>query len=237
MKVRKFHVYLTLVMISTGFLISNSIEVTKLRNLERQGQIQLQEELRYNEQIVAVQEENRKLVAKLMSLQQEVNEKEKAMAQRQSEAASVLAELETARMMAGVVAVEGPGIVVTMQDNPNASNYVDITNYIVHENDIWRVVNELYAAGAEAISINGQRLVSNSSIRCVGPTVIVNGVKSAAPFVITAIGDSSTLESALYLPNGIMDYFNGYVKIEVAKKDHVQLPAFVGDKNVDKSIS
>lgn len=157
------------------------------------------------------------------------------MAQQKSEAADTLAQLEAARMLSGVVAVEGPGLVITMQDSQSAASSSDIANYIVHEQDVRLVVNELRAAGAEAISINGQRLVSNSSIRCVGPTIIVNGIKSAAPFVISAIGNPETMESALHLPGGVLQSLQDFVQIDLAKKEKVQLPAFVGDAKTKHS--
>lgn len=236
MKVRKFHVYLTFVTLATGFLIANSIESTKLRTKVRESDQQWQQETQINERILAEKEQNRKLEIELVALQKQVGTVEDEMAEQQSAAAEVLKDLEAARMLAGVVQVEGPGLVVTLQDSPNAASSGDITKYIVHEQDIRRVVNELFAAGAEGISINNQRLVSNSAIRCVGPTVIVNGVKSAAPFVITAIGDPITLENALKLPGGVMNLLEGYVQIDVVKKEMVQLPAFVGEtKNISSS--
>ncbi|MCK9909967.1 DUF881 domain-containing protein, partial [Microbacteriaceae bacterium K1510] len=166
------------------------------------------------ERILAEKEQNHNLETQLIELQRQVGKVEEAMAQQQSEAADTLSELDAARMLAGVVPVEGPGIEVTMQDNQNAANNPDVTNYIVHEQDVRLVVNELRAAGAEGISINGQRLVSNSAIRCVGPTIIVNGIKSAAPFVITAIGDPTTLENALHLPGGVLQSLQDFVQIQ-----------------------
>ncbi|MDT3414845.1 uncharacterized protein YlxW (UPF0749 family) [Brevibacillus aydinogluensis] len=231
----KFQLYLTIVTFCTGFLIATSIETTKLLRTERMNDLQFQQETQLNERILAEKEQNRQLEDQLLDLQRQVGKVEEAMAQRKSEAAAILSELEAARMMAGVVPVEGPGVVVTMQDSQNAASSADVTNYIVHEQDVRLVVNELRAAGAEAISINGQRLVSNSSIRCVGPTIIVNGIKSAAPFVITAIGDPNTLESALNLPGGVLSTLRDFVQIEVAKKDKVVLPAFVGDAKTKHS--
>ena len=230
-----FQLYLTIVTFCTGFLIANSIETTKLMRMEQRNNQQLQQETQLNERILAEKERNRQLEMQLMDLQRQVSKVEEAMAQRKSEAAAILGDLEAARMMAGVVPVEGPGIVVTMQDSQNAANSPDVTNYIVHERDVRLVVNELRAAGAEAISINGQRLVSNSAIRCVGPTIIVNGIKSAAPFVISAIGDPNTLENALKLPGGVLQTLQDFVQIEVTKKEHVQLPAFVGDAKTNPS--
>jgi uncharacterized protein YlxW (UPF0749 family) len=224
-----FQLYLTIVTFTTGMLIANSIVSTKLTRTEQLNDQQLQQENQLNERILAEKEQNRHLEVQLLELQRQVGKVEEAMAQRKSEAAEILSQLEAARMMAGVVPVEGPGVVVTLQDSQNAASSPDVTNYIVHEQDVRLVVNELRAAGAEAISINGQRLVSNSAIRCVGPTIIVNGIKSAAPFVITAIGDPNTLESALNLPGGVVQTLQDFVQIEVTKKDLVQIPAFVGD--------
>jgi uncharacterized protein YlxW (UPF0749 family) len=226
----KFTLYLTLVTICTGFLISASIESTKLSKKEQQNENQFQRETQLNERILAEKKENQQLEVQLLELQRKVSQVEKALAARESEAAAILGELEAARMMAGVVPVNGPGVVVTLQDGQQAAHAQDVTRYIVHEQDVRLVVNELRAAGAEAISINGQRLVSNSEIRCVGPTIIVNGVKSAAPFVITAIGDPTTMINGLHLPGGVMQLLQDYVQIEVQKHDLVEIPAYVGNE-------
>lgn len=225
----KFQMYLTIVTFSTGFLVATSIETTKLMRTEKMNNQVFQQETQLTDRILSEKEQNRHLENQLIDLQRQVGKVEEAMAARKEEAADILGQLEAARMQAGVVAVEGPGIVVTMQDSQHASTSADITNYIVHEHDVRLVVNELRAAGAEAISINGQRLVSNSSIRCVGPTIIVNGVKSAAPFVVSAIGDPVTLEGALNLPGGVLQSLQDFVQIDVAKHAALQLPAFVGD--------
>ncbi|USG67564.1 DUF881 domain-containing protein [Brevibacillus ruminantium] len=231
----KFNIYLTLVTFCTGFLVATSVETTKLLQRERMNDQLFQKETQLNERILAEKEQNRHLENQLLDLQRQVGKVEEAMAQRKSEAGSILSELEAARMRAGVVPVEGPGVIVTMQDSQNAGSAPDVANYIVHEEDVRLVVNELRAAGAEAISINGQRLVSNSAIRCVGPTIIVNGIKSAAPFVISAIGDPHTLESALHLPGGVMQSLQDFVQIDLAKKDKLKLPAYVGDAKTKHS--
>ena len=70
---------------------------------------------------------------------------------------------------------------------------VELSENIIHDQDVLRVVNELWASGAEAISINNIRLGPNSSVRCVGPVVNVNGAKVASPIKIRAIGDQDTL--------------------------------------------
>ncbi len=88
----------------------------------------------------------------------------------------------------------GRGSLFMLQDspkrNPSETRQDVVNDYIVHDRDIREIVNELFAAGAEAISVNGQRLVASSSIRCVGPVVLVNSTQVAPPFMIKAIGKS-----------------------------------------------
>jgi uncharacterized protein YlxW (UPF0749 family) len=79
--------------------------------------------------------------------------------------------------------------------------------------DIQALVNELWAAGAEAVSVNNQRVVTRTSIRCVGPTVLVNGVRMAAPYVVKAIGPSADLEMALRMPGGFLDSMAQLIKM------------------------
>lgn len=237
MRIRRHHVYLTFVTLTTGFLISNSIELTKERESVKKNDQRWVQVGQLNEQILAEKQANESLEEQLLELQQKVAVIEESLAKRESEAKEILKELDAARMLAGVLAVEGPGVEVTLRDNPNAGSSGDISNNIVHEQDVTLVVNELRAAGAEAIAVNGQRVVSNTAIRCVGPTIIVNGVKSAAPFVVTAIGNPNVLEGALKLPGGVIDGLDDFIKIEVVKKDRLELPAYVGESKFDTTSS
>ena len=96
------------------------------------------------------------------------------------------------------------------------------------------MVNELRAAGAEAISLNGQRLIGSSEIRCVGPTVLVNERRLAAPFVISAIGNPQTLESSLKLRGGVIENFKFWgIKADVVQSDQVRVPAFKGNRTFE----
>jgi len=84
-------------------------------------------------------------------------------------------ELEKVRMAAGLVGGYGPGVVITLDDsNVPKQPGEDPNLFLVHDEDLLKVINELFAAGAEAVSVNGQRIATNSEIRCVGPTIIVN---------------------------------------------------------------
>ena len=138
--------------------------------------------------------------------------------------------LEDLRLRSGMTPLEGPGVIVTIDDSKIKSKAGDNQNlYIIHDDDLLKVINELRAAGAEAISVNGQRLVATSEIRCAGPTLSVNNVRSAPPYEIRAIGDGATLEGALKMRGGVMETLQVWgIQLEVRRTDKVAVPAYKG---------
>lgn len=103
----------------------------------------------------------------------------------------------------GKIAVKGPGVIVTVDDaSRDLFEGEDINNLIVHDEDIFMIINELKRAGAEAISVNGQRILADTSISCAGYTVRINGVTYARPFEIKAIGNARKMSSVLLGPEG-----------------------------------
>jgi len=230
-KVRKIHVYLTLVLLVLGFLISYSIhftfnnfgELAALRDSDWERLVKL------NEQVLNEREKNAQLQERLQNVRAQVAAKEKELSQNDNLDSGVIDELDQMRMQAGLISVTGPGVIVTLDDSKNVGN-----NYegIVHDRYIRDVVNELCAAGAEGIAINDERLISTSTVRCVGPTVLVNDTKIAAPFVIKAIGNPNTLYSAMLMPGGVVDILKKQdIKINVKKEEKIDLPGFVSNKN------
>jgi uncharacterized protein YlxW (UPF0749 family) len=101
---------------------------------------------------------------------------------------------------AGLTALRGPGVTVTLDDAPEklrAAAGADVANAIVHQQDLQAVVNALWAGGAEAMTLQGQRVVSTTGIKCVGNTVILHGVPYSPPYVVRAIGDADAMRRSL----------------------------------------
>jgi uncharacterized protein YlxW (UPF0749 family) len=114
----------------------------------------------------------------------------------------------------------------------NQPSGVDLNELLVHQSDIRAVVNALWAGGAEAMSIMGQRVIATSSVRCVGPTLLINGEVFSPPYRIVAIGPADSMRSALDASPGVAlfkqaaGYFGlGYT---VESADDVQVPAYTG---------
>lgn len=134
------------------------------------------------------------------------------------------------RYRAALVPLEGEGVIVRMDDSTKPAKAGENPNlYVIHDDDLLRVVNELRAAGAEAIAINGQRLTGTSEIRCAGPTLSVNNVRSSAPFEIRAIGDKKSLENALRMRGGVAETLGVWgIQLDIKASDDVYIPPYRG---------
>ena len=134
------------------------------------------------------------------------------------------------RMKGGFTALAGPGVIVTLDDSKATSKAGENPNlYLIHDDDLLRVINELRAAGAEAISVNGQRLTGVSEIRCAGPTLSVNNVRSSAPFEIRAIGEKKSLENSLRMRGGVVETLGVWgIQLDITTSDDVYIPPYRG---------
>ena len=137
-------------------------------------------------------------------------------------------DIENIKMGAGVLAMQGPGISIVIDDSKKQSKTGENLNlYLIHDDDILKVINELRAAGAEGISINEQRLIATSEIRCAGPTLSVNNTRYSPPYEIKAIGDSQTLEKALKMRGGVVETLQFWgIQITIKTENNVILPAY-----------
>jgi uncharacterized protein YlxW (UPF0749 family) len=118
------------------------------------------------------------------------------------------AELARRSLQAGLRPVAGPSVTVTLNDAPAdvAPEGVDADLLVVHQQDIQAIVNLLWAGGAEAMTIQGQRVISTTGIKCVGNTVILHGIPYAPPYVISAIGNPARLQRVLETSNFVRIY-------------------------------
>ncbi len=109
---------------------------------------------------------------------------------------------KTARLEdpAGLTPRVGPGVTVTLSDAPDDVLYstdLDPNLLVVHQQDIQAVVNAMWKAGASAVTIAGQRVVSTTGIKCLGNSVQLQGLLYSPPYEISAVGDQSALLSAI----------------------------------------
>lgn len=140
-------------------------------------------------------------------------------------------EIVRLRMAAGLMPLRGKGIFITLSDSDKKlKNYEDPIFYIVHSDQLDLLINELWAAGAEAIAINNYRIGTTTGFSCAGTTILVDTKRLAPPYEIAAIGDPRNLKNALMMPGGFVEQqilsFNLKFVIETA--DEIELPAYKG---------
>lgn len=144
---------------------------------------------------------------------------------------AITKDVENVKMGAGVVPLQGTGVTITVDDTkPTAPPSGKNPNlYLIKDEDILKILNELRAAGSEAIAINNQRLIASSEVRTAGPFLSVNNKSLAAPYEIKVIGDPVTLENALKIRGGVIETLQFWgIQVAVKQQDIVQIPAFKG---------
>jgi uncharacterized protein YlxW (UPF0749 family) len=132
----------------------------------------------------------------------------------------------------GLVAVHGPGVLVVLDDASEAIAGVDPNQQVVHQSDLQAVVNALWAGGAEAMTIAGQRVIATSAVRCVGNTLLLNGEVFSPPFRVAAIGPYRLMSTELDASPGVREFRQaaGYYGLgyTVESMTELRLPAYSG---------
>ena len=143
-------------------------------------------------------------------------------------------EIKKYNMLLGATEVEGQGATITIADaniSSSANSVIDQSDLLVHDKDLLAVVNELKNAGAEAIEINGQRIVNTSAITCEGNVISVNGQKISSTFTINAIGLSTRL-ATLKRPGGYLERLEeSYIKTTFTRADKITISKYTGITN------
>jgi uncharacterized protein YlxW (UPF0749 family) len=139
-------------------------------------------------------ERSRSLRRQLDALQADIDRAEAVAARRQDGLAEVRARAARLEALAGLAAVSGSGVTVELRDSTlREARTSDPNDLVIHEQDLQAVVNALWAAGAEAMAINGERIISASAVRCVGNVLLLHGSAYAPPYRIQAIGEQRRL--------------------------------------------
>lgn len=140
----------------------------------------------------------------------------------------IQSSLTKARIFAGLETVKGKGLIVVLDNN----GLVEVQDY-----DLLDVVNELRAAGAQAISLNDERIVAMTEIRSATPYIMVNGKPITAPYTIEAISDPDDLERSLTMLGGVVDKLKDdyHINITIKKSDEIIIEKFVDDGTTIKT--
>lgn len=208
--------FITILLVSLMSVQFKTIDETNVAEIETMQEAELRAEIsnwknKYNETTQKIYESNQKI----SEYQERVNNNQ--------EASELLnEELNQTNLVAGKTKVKGEGVIVTLQDTDES---------FIESDDLVELVNELRYAGAEAISINEQRIVYNSDIVAIGTKyILVNGERVSSPYKVRAIGNQKYLESTLNLKNsGFVDRYNSSGKsVTVTESIEIEIPEYTG---------
>jgi uncharacterized protein YlxW (UPF0749 family) len=163
-------------------------------------------------------------------------------ASRNTDVAAAQAAGELGKLSAGLVALTGPGVEITLDDaprRPDGSLPIGARpdDVVIHQSDVQAVVNAVWAAGADAVAIMDQRLIATSAVRCVGNVLLLQGRTYSPPFVVTAIGDADAVRSQLaaspqvaVFQQAVEDFGLGFA---VRERPEVAVPAYEGTPDME----
>ncbi|SHK38501.1 DUF881 domain-containing protein [Paramaledivibacter caminithermalis] len=193
------------------------------------GGVPSQRLLELKSELKKAQEEKENLIKELDSYDKKLKEIEQSASEDSAIIKRLNDELEKYKEIGGFTRVKGPGIEMIIDDPPKELEYDVDGSIIMYRYDyLLRIINYLNSAGAEAISINGQRIIANTEIQLAGNSLQINSVPTAPPIIIKAIGDPDTLKSALDWRYGIVgemrDILN--LQVDIKKLDELEIDRY-----------
>lgn len=224
----RWQLALTLVLGVAGFLavtqVRNELLIREQLNVPSQRLQELSFLLREQERTRAGLEQ------RIVGLRDQLRAYEQGSVQGRDKLSTLGAQLERLRTLAGLSAMTGPGLVVELHDSALPLRPGDDPNTVIlHYTDLQGVINELWASGAEAVAINGERLVATTGLNCVGTTILCNVKRVAPPYRIVAVGDPDRMRAYLQRPEGGLATLRGFgFPVKFLKATRVTVPAYRG---------
>lgn len=146
----------------------------------------------------------------------------------------LLDSIALTKLKAGLTDVKGSGVEIKLDDASVRENE-DPRDLIIHDTYIIRILNDLKKAGAQAISINGERIVATSEQVCAGPTIRINKNRYAVPYTIKVIGDPDALSDSLDRSETVALMKENKIKIDISKSKEILIPKYI--TNLEKISS
>ncbi|MFC1618063.1 DUF881 domain-containing protein [Patescibacteria group bacterium] len=224
-------VFLVIGAVVGGFI---AIQITTTQTIARSTN-PVQPALELEDTVSDMQERQKNLKESIAVLREDVEVKADELETRRATSKELSGELDEYQTIVGLTSLEGEGVSVVLDDGEyhGLKDRNDFQNdAIIHSTDILDVVNALWTAGAEAITINDERIVGTSSINCIVNTILVNESHVGTPLTIEAIGDSEKLADFISNPQNLVDLHSrkseyGLV-LNAEEKLQVFVPAFTG---------
>ena len=213
-----------------GCLLLGFLAATVVRTRPPDPAARLSREYRLADLIEQQQQATDGLRRQAVALRGQVDEIRGRRSGGEAEAAAREKKLAEVGLAAGLVPMSGPGVRVVLDDSElDRAPTGNVNDLVVHSQDVQAVVNALWKAGAEAVAINGQRLVATSAVLCVGNTLLLNGTVHSPPYTVAAVGAARDRFEADSLVERLHDDATAYgLRFSVSRLDSLEVPAYRG---------
>ena len=234
---KRWQVALALGIVCCILTLAISIQLKTIDNARENANIKVSLTLTSNElrdQILKWKEKYDNEIKELEKSEKKLEEARLQSTQNDENAIQKEEEIKKDNIILGLTDVTGKGIIITLKDNNSVtrssiSPLDNIELYLVHASDIVAVLNDLKNAGAEAISINGQRIVETTSVYCAGNVLKVNEVKISSPIEIKAIGEADLLYGSMNIPGGYLELMKDTgINVTIKKSDNIKIEKYDG---------
>jgi uncharacterized protein YlxW (UPF0749 family) len=195
-------VLVPVIALSAGLLLATTARTARGTDLRSAGQTNIADLIRTAEGKVA------SYSTRVNQLQRDIGAATDQLAQSDATVARIKNGSQPLVSPAGLLAMSGPGLSVTLDDAHKAPTdpNVNLNRLVVHQSDMQALVNALWNGGAEAIKIMDQRVIFTSAVRCVGPTLLLNGRVFSPPYSVLAIGPADQMRAALDASPALKQY-------------------------------
>jgi len=198
---------------------------------EKEG-IKINDNSELKDEVLRTRQKNKDAFAKLEKAQLELEKIRKQATENSTGDSQIEAQIKKNNSLLGLTEAKGSGLIIRLDDNREVNpeeEIGDINSLLIHEGDLRQIINELFNAGAEAISINGKRIVNTTSIACDGNIIRINDEIVGAPMEIKAIGYPEVLEYALNRPQGFLYIMKrDGVIVKTEKSNDITIPKYEG---------
>ncbi|MGH9178389.1 MAG: DUF881 domain-containing protein [Acidimicrobiales bacterium] len=213
-----------------GCALLGFLAVTVVRTGPPDPAARLSQEYRLADLIEQQQRAADDLRRQAVTLRRQVDEVRRRSAGGEAQAAAREDALAEVSLAAGLVPMTGPGVRVTLDDSDqDRAPTANVNDLVVHSQDVQAVVNALWKAGAEAVAINGQRLVSTSAVLCVGNTLLLNGTVHSPPYTVSAVGAVRERFEADPLVERLHEDATAFgLRFSVSRAEDLEVPGYRG---------
>jgi uncharacterized protein YlxW (UPF0749 family) len=193
--------------VSLATFLVTSLAATQFRSQPLPPSNRLARDEALRQSVNQLEDQNRALKARNQGLQAQVKAGEDESANRSSAVQQVKAQLDEQRVIAGLTALHGPGLTITLHDGADPNDPADKSlGWTIHYQDLQDIVNVLWASGAEAIAVNGQRVGPNTAFHYAGVNILVNTAsRLVGPYTISVLGNPSNLANGLADPDQLAE--------------------------------